>query len=260
MNQPDRSTPESEETRPTDAEGSCVFCEIIAGRAPGIMPTRWDDAVVIEPLSPVTEGHVLIVPRQHVQDAAENQHVTAATMRRVAGYLKTGPYPDVQPIGPCNVITSCGAEATQTVMHLHVHVVPRRADDGLTLPWTEPAAALRQPREGAGGEGYWHERWQECDLDREIAINRCASVNTERNKVLAEMADMALRFGEVQARTARAETKLAVADTEIDHLRHYAATTEAALAAAEEKLRGRYVAAMEAASGSVTWSTRIERC
>lgn len=118
----------------------CPFCEIIAGRAPGVMPTRWDDAVVIEPLNPVTEGHVLIVPRSHVRDVAENRWASTGLMARVAEYLQVGPYPGVEPVGPCNVITSCGKEATQTVMHLHVHVVPRKADDGLTLPWSTPAA------------------------------------------------------------------------------------------------------------------------
>jgi len=39
-------------------------------------------------------------------------------------------------VGPCNVITSVGREATQSVFHLHVHVVPRREGDGLALPWT----------------------------------------------------------------------------------------------------------------------------
>lgn len=34
------------------------------------------------------------------------------------------------------VITSIGADATQTVFHTHIHVVPRRPGDGLTLPWT----------------------------------------------------------------------------------------------------------------------------
>ncbi len=42
-------------------------------------------------------------------------------------------------MNPCNLITSAGREATQTVFHLHIHVVPRRDGDGLALPWT-PAA------------------------------------------------------------------------------------------------------------------------
>lgn len=37
---------------------------------------------------------------------------------------------------PSNLITSAGAEATQSVFHLHVHIVPRGENDGLALPWT----------------------------------------------------------------------------------------------------------------------------
>ena len=37
----------------------------------------------------------------------------------------------------CNLITSVGAAATQTVKHLHIHIVPRHEGDGLHLPWTE---------------------------------------------------------------------------------------------------------------------------
>jgi histidine triad (HIT) family protein len=37
-----------------------------------------------------------------------------------------------------NLITSKGSAATQTVFHLHVHLVPRQVDDGLPLPWTPP--------------------------------------------------------------------------------------------------------------------------
>jgi histidine triad (HIT) family protein len=42
--------------------------------------------------------------------------------------------------GDANLITSVGSAATQTVFHLHVHVVPRRAGDGLALPWTSQKA------------------------------------------------------------------------------------------------------------------------
>jgi histidine triad (HIT) family protein len=51
--------------------------------------------------------------------------VTAAVMRRAAELATP----------PCNIITSAGTEATQTVFHLHVHIVPREAGDGLELPW-----------------------------------------------------------------------------------------------------------------------------
>lgn len=106
----------------------CPFCQIVAGDAPAKIVAEWDDALAIVPLSPVTDGHVLVIPRCHVQDAAAMPDVTASTMRRAAELAGAA--------APCNLITSVGAEATQTVYHLHIHVVPRHAGDGLALPWT----------------------------------------------------------------------------------------------------------------------------
>jgi histidine triad (HIT) family protein len=42
-------------------------------------------------------------------------------------------------MGPCNLITSKGREATQTVFHMHLHLVPRAENDGLLLPWSVPS-------------------------------------------------------------------------------------------------------------------------
>jgi diadenosine tetraphosphate (Ap4A) HIT family hydrolase len=43
---------------------------------------------------------------------------------------------EVSHLGAANFITSAGRDATQTVFHLHIHIVPRHAGDGLALPWT----------------------------------------------------------------------------------------------------------------------------
>lgn len=109
--------------------GGCIFCAIVAREATADVVCRWDDAVAFRPLNPVTDGHTLVVPAAHVADYTENPDVTAAVMRRAAGLA---PLIDRE----SNLITSCGPKATQTVFHLHVHIVPRRVDDGLALPWT----------------------------------------------------------------------------------------------------------------------------
>jgi histidine triad (HIT) family protein len=111
----------------------CVFCEIAAERAPATVVCEWPDALAIRPRNPVVPDHVLVLPRAHVASAAADPVVTGATMARAALWASWQ--------GPCNLITSVGAEATQTVMHLHIHVVPRRAGDGLALPWTNRGAA-----------------------------------------------------------------------------------------------------------------------
>jgi histidine triad (HIT) family protein len=114
----------------------CVFCLIVAGAAPATVVREWDDALAFVPLGPVVDGHVLVIPKQHVADMAEDPAVSAVAMR-AASELATP---------PCNIITSAGSEATQSVFHLHLHIVPRRANDGLTLPWYS----------GRGGKGAHH--------------------------------------------------------------------------------------------------------
>lgn len=118
----------------TAVEG-CPFCEKAQSSTVPVM--------VFEPLNPVTPGHMLVVPAIHVADAAKNPTITALVMRRAA-QVAAG-------VGPCNIITSLGADASQTVFHLHVHVVPRRPGDGLLLPWSKPDGwTAEQHRKDAG--------------------------------------------------------------------------------------------------------------
>lgn len=113
-----------------DYAGTCPFCKIIAGQAPADILYEELAATVIAPLNPVTDGHVLVIPPYHVRDAIENPDVTGATMEVAVRYARR--------VGQCNLITSVGPDATQSVWHLHIHVVPRRPNDGLILPWTLP--------------------------------------------------------------------------------------------------------------------------
>lgn len=107
---------------------ACVFCEIIAGRAPATLVDSTPRSLLIVPLSPVTDGHVLVIPREHVADASTRPWVTAEAMADAAVWAGAQDR-------PFNLLTSAGEEATQSVFHLHVHYVPRAADDGLMLPW-----------------------------------------------------------------------------------------------------------------------------
>lgn len=108
---------------------SCVFCDILAGEAPASIVHEWPAVMAIVPLNPVTAGHTLLIPKVHVRDAAESPDV-AGHVANCAAALARGRG------GQFNLITSAGPDATQTIFHLHWHYVPRRAGDGLALPWT----------------------------------------------------------------------------------------------------------------------------
>lgn len=107
----------------------CVFCDIIAGREPVewvLQPDYWPDVVAFIPLNPVTEGHCLIVPKVHVRDFAQDPEVFAATACRAAELMQFTPR-------PMAVLTLRGEEAGQEVPHLHLHLIPREAGDGLRI-------------------------------------------------------------------------------------------------------------------------------
>jgi histidine triad (HIT) family protein len=113
----------------------CVFCELVANGP--VLRTELDDVVRFEPLNPVTTGHMLFVPVRHRFDATTEPETTGRVFESAARYGRM--------LGSdFNLITSAGEDATQTVMHLHVHYVPRREGDGLPLPWTPQQLAAGQ--------------------------------------------------------------------------------------------------------------------
>lgn len=94
---------------------------------------EWSDGpnIAFEPLDPVTPGHMLIVPRDHYSDVLRaGGHVTGSVAGSAAAYALEQSYTDF------NLIINCGRLASQSVWHLHWHLVPRRAKDNLRLPWS----------------------------------------------------------------------------------------------------------------------------
>ena len=110
--------------------GDCPFC----GRVDRGEFDYFDGySVAFEPLHPVTPGHFLVMPRVHVTSALEAPEAAghaASFAASLAGDMELAAF---------NLITSSGVAATQSVPHLHWHVVPRTEGDGLHLPWTGQA-------------------------------------------------------------------------------------------------------------------------
>lgn len=107
----------------------CVFCDYA-----GPNTVLWETAAVyvVEPLRQVTPGHLLVIPRAHAEDFADDPSVTAAAFRGAAEYAQAHGLADA------NLITSRGEAASQTVKHVHIHILPRTWDDAVRLPWNNP--------------------------------------------------------------------------------------------------------------------------
>jgi len=116
---------------------SCVFCQRIAA-GDFDMHYKHLDVVTFEPLNPVTPGHRLFLPARHFEHPYHG--AVADAMAAAALSCRKG--------DQYNLITSSGPDATQTIAHIHVHLVPRRAGDGLALPWTgqKPLTPAGDPR------------------------------------------------------------------------------------------------------------------
>jgi histidine triad (HIT) family protein len=108
----------------------CVFCRIIAGIEPVEgLEQEGRYAVSFIPLKPCVPGHRLFVPIKHATDAGDDSIGAADAFRAACDWAKAND-------DDFNLITSGGTYATQTIWHTHIHYVPRRENDGLTLPWT----------------------------------------------------------------------------------------------------------------------------
>ena len=114
---------------------NCPFCDIVKRDAPDAREIyRNEDVVAFFPSEPATLGHTLVVPRQHIADIWSLDEDTASELARVTVRLADVMRQALKPQG-LNVIQSNGEVATQTVFHLHVHIVPRWKDDTLGRIW-----------------------------------------------------------------------------------------------------------------------------
>ncbi len=123
---------------------TCVFCEIVEGRAFASLVYEDDVAVAFLDIFPVHRGHTLVVPRQHVRDLAECPGELASHLMRVSASLAPRIVRAVAGAG-FNVWTANGAAAGQEVFHLHLHILPRFEEDsfGLRFPKDYPRKAAR---------------------------------------------------------------------------------------------------------------------
>jgi len=113
---------------------NCIFCKIAAGELPCFEIYRDEDTLAFMDINPVNTGHALAITKQHWQDVHETPDeqlaATIATAKRVASALQAELAPD-----GINLAQANGEGAAQSVMHFHMHIVPRRVGDELKLNW-----------------------------------------------------------------------------------------------------------------------------
>lgn len=116
-------------------ELGCPFCGIVDRDDPDAREVYRDEhTIAFFPTEPAVLGHTMVIPRAHVPDiwqlSEDQARQLSATALRIATAIRDSLHPD-----GLSVIQSNGEAASQTVMHVHVHLVPRTIGDRIGQIW-----------------------------------------------------------------------------------------------------------------------------
>ena len=113
---------------------NCIFCKIVAGEIPCFKLHEDDATLAFMDINPASEGHALVIPKEHAADVhAVSEAALAATVvtaKKIAAAIEKTLHP-----GGLNLVQCNGPAAAQSVMHFHMHVLPRADGDELALNW-----------------------------------------------------------------------------------------------------------------------------
>lgn len=112
----------------------CIFCKIIRGEIPCFKVHEDSDTLTFMDINPIQPGHALVVPKFHSKDITDTPPEWVGKTFAAAGRIASAVQKTLDPFG-MNILQANGPGAKQSVFHLHVHVIPRAEDDGLTMNW-----------------------------------------------------------------------------------------------------------------------------
>ncbi len=112
----------------------CIVCKIANGEIPSNTIFENDDFRVILDNGPATKGHALVLPKKHYADLFEIPEDTLAGAAKVAKEVASV-MKDKLGCDGLNLVQNNGATAGQTVLHFHLHIIPRYKDDGQHILW-----------------------------------------------------------------------------------------------------------------------------
>ncbi len=128
----------------------CKFCQIIAGEIPAHFVLETDDVVAFLDHRPLFYGHTLVLPRSHIDTLADLPETSVGPyfleVQRVEAAVRSAMEAEGSFVAENNVVS-------QSIPHLHVHVVPRRRKDGLRgffWPRTKYASSAQAAEVAAG--------------------------------------------------------------------------------------------------------------
>jgi diadenosine tetraphosphate (Ap4A) HIT family hydrolase len=106
----------------------CIFCQMARQERECEILTQFTHCFAIKDQFPVTQGHVLIIPYEHIEHWFKASKEVQDDIMHALSHMKARLDAEYNPDG-YNIGANCGEAAGQTVMHLHVHLIPRYKGD-----------------------------------------------------------------------------------------------------------------------------------
>lgn len=108
----------------------CIFCKIISGEIPCSKVYEDDLFIAFLDIRPIRKGHTLIVPKKHFENLFDTPEEEARAIYQVTARVAAA-VKEATGASGINVIQNNGADSGQEVFHSHLHIIPRKKDDGL---------------------------------------------------------------------------------------------------------------------------------
>jgi len=110
----------------------CIFCKIIAGEIPAVTVLDEEKVFAFMDINPASRGHMLVVPKNHAENIFE---ISEADLSAVMGAVKrcAGAVKEALGAEGITVLQLNGTASDQLVPHLHVHIMPRWENDGMSV-------------------------------------------------------------------------------------------------------------------------------
>lgn len=110
----------------------CIFCMIAQGQIPAHKIYEDELCLAFLDLSQANLGHTLVVPKQHFSNLIELDNDVAAHLFKVTSKL-TKAISKALDVKDFNILNNCGEVAGQTVLHFHIHIIPRKLNDNIKI-------------------------------------------------------------------------------------------------------------------------------
>lgn len=121
---------------------SCIFCKISDGQTPCMKVYEDEWTIAFMDIAKDVDGHILVIPKKHVENILD---CDTDTLNRVVNTVKVVSNYLVNKCGydSVNILNASGESAGQSVSHFHIHIIPRKKDDGINA-WPNLPGSKRE--------------------------------------------------------------------------------------------------------------------